>query len=66
VYRHGDGVPVDFVRAYMWYRLTSDSATTPRSLFVRQTADRYLTYLASKMSPEQVAEAERLARDWIP
>ncbi|MTJ81856.1 MAG: sel1 repeat family protein [Telmatospirillum sp.] len=64
VYRHGDGVQIDFVQAYMWYRLASDSATTHVS--VRQTADRYLAYLGSKMTREQIAEAERRARDWKP
>ncbi|WP_309419796.1 tetratricopeptide repeat protein [Telmatospirillum sp.] len=66
VYLHGNGVPIDFVQAYMWYRLASNSASTPKSLFVRQKADSYLAGLTSRMTQEQVAEAERRARDWKP
>jgi|SRR5579859_7539621 len=66
VYLHGNGVPIDFVQAYMWYRLASNSARTPQSLYVRQKADSYLADLTSKMTPEQVAEAERRAQDWKP
>lgn len=66
VYLHGDGVPIDFVQAYMWYRLASNSASTPKSLYVRQKADSFLANLTSKMTPEQVVEAERRARDWKP
>jgi TonB family protein len=66
MYRDGDGVPADSVQAYMWYRLASNSATTPETLFTRQSADKYMAGLASKMTTAQVAEAERRARDWKP
>jgi len=66
VYLNGNGVPVDFVQAYMWYRLTSNSATEPKNLYVRQKADSLLANLATKMTPAQIAEAERRARDWKP
>lgn len=63
VYRNGNGVPVDLVQAYMWYRLASDAATHPSA---RQAADQQLANLASKITPQQIAEAERRARDWKP
>jgi TPR repeat protein len=66
MYRDGNGVPADAVQAYMWYRLTSNAATTPQALFTRQSADKYMADLASKMTPAQIAEAERRARDWKP
>ena len=64
MYLHGSGVPVDLVQAYMWYRLATDPATA--HLSVRQSADSRLDYLKQNMTPDQIAEAERRARDWKP
>lgn len=59
----GEGVPQDFVLAHMWANLAA-AALPPgeareRALGVRDAAAR-------KMNREQIAEAQRLARDWKP
>ena len=48
-YRHGNGVPKDLVTAYMWAKL----------------ADRWVSEVASEMTPEQIAEGEKRAREWL-
>ena len=57
MYANGDGVGRDRVRAYMWYLIASSTGD-----------DRALTYreeLARLMTPAQIAEAQRLAREWL-
>ncbi len=58
MYSHGRGVPQDDVQAHMWFNLSAahgmESARTLR--------DR----LAEKMTPAQLADAQRLAQEWKP
>jgi len=54
----GLGVPQDFVQAYMWY----DLAAADR---IEHTAS-FRDALAKQMTPAQIAEAQKLARDWKP
>jgi TPR repeat protein len=53
MYYNGQGVPPDYVMAYMWYNLAAaqgdEGAITLRSV------------LEKKMTPEQIAEAQRLS-----
>ena len=57
-----DGVPQDYVQAHKWLNLAA-SRTTPGKLEdVRLARDK----LAEKMTALQVAEAQRLAREWRP
>jgi TPR repeat protein len=57
-YEQGKGVPQDYVSAHMWFNLAGagglEIASTNR--------DR----IASKMTPAQIAEAQRLAASWEP
>ncbi len=59
------GVSRDYVQAYLWFHLAStrfDPSDTQRikiALFGRDE-------MASRMTPEQIAEAQRLAREWKP
>ena len=57
MYVAGQGVPQDYVLAYKWLNL----AAAQRSNF---TQERDL--VAAKMTPSQIAEAQRLAREWTP
>ena len=54
----GQGVPQDFVLAHMWFDLSAtqgnQDATENRDLAER------------RMTPEQIAEAQKLAREWKP
>ena len=62
-YRDGRGVPRDYVQAYLWINLAAESYPasddTNRKIEVSN-----LDLLARKMTPEQIAEAQRLAREW--
>lgn len=58
IYENGLGVGRDYVTAYMFryvFRLWSR---------FNEGLDRALAALAAKMTPDQVAEAQRCARDW--
>ena len=58
----GRGVPQDYVEAHMWANLAAaQSSGEDRDRWVK---NRDLT--AAKMTAEQVAEAQRRAREWKP
>jgi TPR repeat protein len=61
VYQVGRGVPQDFVRAHMWFNLVAAKNSS-----LRESAARNRDQLAEKMTPAQIAEAQRLAREWKP
>ena len=58
MYVQGRGVLQDFVQAHMWYNLSAAQGET-RSAEARDA-------LAQRMTPAQIAEAQRLAREWKP
>ena len=58
MYHTGRGVPQDYVQAHFWYNL----ATTHGEEAARQFRDD----IADKMTSGQLAEAQRLARNWRP
>ena len=56
----GDGVPADFVQTHMWFNLAAS-----RTIGVLgSTAAQGRDIVAAQMNPTQIAEAERLAREW--
>lgn len=57
MYYRGQGVPQDYVLAHMWANL----AAIKNSEYVKKR-----DALASFMTPTQVAEAQKLAREWKP
>jgi len=57
MYWNGQGVPRDAVLAYMW--LTLVATQEPDAEVQRDAA-------ASEMTPDEIAEAQRLAREWKP
>ena len=60
MYRTGAGVPLDYVKAHMWYSLAvAQSSGKDRVRRVRSRDD-----IAAKMTADQVAEAQRLASEW--
>lgn len=69
-YGEGKGVPQNYVRAYMWYNLAaSQYASSPHyELYERdrESVEKLRDVLARKMTPAQIAEAQRLAREWKP
>lgn len=62
LYAYGRGVPQDDVRAYMWYSLAAKQSTDPSDTYPADSRDN----VARRMTPAQVAEAQKLAREWIP
>lgn len=58
----GQGVPQDYVGAYMWFSLAASRATGDQQKLYSQGRD----ISAHRMPPQQIAEAQRLAREWKP
>ncbi len=58
MYRHGNGVTKDFVLAHMWFNLAAAQGDKTSS------GDRRI--IAREMTPAQISEAEKLAREWKP
>jgi len=57
-YDNGLGVPQDKVRAYMWFNLSAAQG--------RDGAAAFRDLIARLMTPAQIAEAQKLAREWKP
>jgi len=60
-YVEGEGVEADNVAAHMWFNLAAARFTDARS---RSAAVKNRDVVAAKMTPDQVSEAQRLARAW--
>ena len=56
MYYKGQGLTQDYVQAHMWFSLSAaqDGDTNNRDI------------IAAKMTPAQIAEAQKLAREWKP
>ena len=57
-YADGRGVQRDYVRAYLWFSLATGQGD--------QRAAHSRSILISLMSPAQIAEGQKLAREWKP
>ncbi len=57
-YYNGQGVPQDYVLAHMWFNLAAAQGV--------EAAVKNRDVTASEMTPDQLTEAQRLARDWKP
>ena len=58
MYANGEGVPQDYVRAHMWFNLSAAQGN--------QDAAENRDSIAKRMTPAQIAEAQKLAREWQP
>ncbi len=63
MYGNGQSVPQDYVQAHMWYNLAA-SRFPPGTDRAKAVKNRDI--VAAKMTPAQIAEAQRLAREWKP
>ena len=63
LYEAGYGVPKDNVQAHMWLNL---AASRVKDNYSREVYVKARNDLAGKMTTDQVTQAQRLARDWIP
>ncbi len=64
MYYLGEGVEADPTLAYFWFSLALSDQDIPASARAKATNDRRV--VANKMTSAQIAEAERLAREWKP
>jgi TPR repeat protein len=58
MYANGQGVPQNLIQAHMWFNLVAASGDAD-GLKARDE-------IATKMTPAQIVEAQRLARAWKP
>ncbi len=58
LYTRGRGVTQDIVQAHMWYTLAAASGD--------RSAGPLRDALVTKMTPAQIAEAQKMAREWKP
>ncbi len=58
LYSTGRGVPKDFIQAHFWFSVSAARGSDAS----RKSRER----VAKKMTPAQIAEAQRLAREWKP
>jgi TPR repeat protein len=61
MYASGEGIPQDYVQAYKWFYLAAATLTEKQ---VRDEAAKRRDIVAARMTPAQLAEAQKLARDW--
>ena len=60
MYSEGKGVPQDYELAHMWFNLAAGGSED------REVDGKRRDEVAAKMTPEQIAEAQRMAREWKP
>ncbi len=63
MYKYGEGVVQDYVQAYMWFSLAA-SRMPPGDYRDEIVMSR--DKVEKRMTPAQVAEAQKLAREWRP
>jgi PAS domain S-box-containing protein len=61
LYASGEGVPPDNILAHMWFNIAAAHLTTPGS---RDRAIASRDAIAKKLSPDEIAKAQELARNW--
>jgi len=63
LYEFGHGVTQDHVCAYMWYNVAAAHSTGDAQ---KDVAAENRDEIAGRMTPAQIAEAQKLAREWKP
>jgi uncharacterized protein len=57
MYFTGQGVPIDYSVAYMWFIISSTKGYTP--------ANEGKDYILKRMTQERIAEAHKMSREWL-
>ena len=60
-YSFGRGVPQDYVEAHKWRNLAASRASAENQKEYAENRDA----LAAVMTPQQIADAQKLAREWL-
>ncbi len=63
MYANGQGVPQDYAKAHMWYDLAASRFPPGED---RDKAVKNRDIVAKRMTPAQITEAQKLAREWKP
>ncbi len=63
MYGNGQGVPQDYAQAHMWYNLAASKFPPGED---RDAAVKNRDIVAKMMTPAQLSEAQKLAREWKP
>ena len=58
MYLAGQGVPQNYALSHMWFHLAASQGDAD--------AAKARDMVAAKMTPDQIAEAQKLAREWKP
>ena len=58
MYTKGEGVPQDLVQAHLWFNLAAAQGNSKAQV----ARDK----IAAELTPSQIAEAQRLAKEWKP
>jgi len=62
IYNLGQSVPQDYVQAHLWANLAASSSQGEDHQRYAKVRD----LVGKQMTPDQTAEAQRLAREWKP
>jgi TPR repeat protein len=65
MYAGGQGMQPDYVQAYLWFTLAASSFPASQ-LEVRNKVAKNRDAVAAEMTPAEIAEAQKLAREWKP
>ena len=60
-YANGQGVPQTYVEAHKWRNLAASRASAEKQKQYAEARDE----VAALMTPAQLAEAQKLAREWL-
>ncbi len=63
MYDNGEGVPQDYAQAHKWYNLAASRFPPGED---RDRAVKDSNIVAICMTPAQISEAQKLAREWKP
>jgi TPR repeat protein len=63
MYSNGEGVPQDYAKAHMWFHIVASRLPPAEN---RDIAVKNRDIVAERMTPAQISEAQKLAREWKP
>ena len=63
MYGNGRGVPQDYAQAHMWFNLAASRFPPGED---RDQSVKNRDIVAKRMTPAQISEAQKLAREWRP
>ena len=64
-YEFGLGVPQDYVEAHKWFNIAASLADEDGDEEGRKTFAENRDGVAEDMTPQQIADAQKLAREWF-